>query len=266
MEEQIKVRFEVPAVCLERYNPFIRAAKGEDSHTINIYSTIGEYGDGSGMTAKIVSSILRKAEGKKVVVNINSAGGDFFEGLAINTLLTEYEGEVDVNVLGMAASAASIIAMAGDNIAIAKSGFIMIHNAWTIAIGNRNDMKKVAEMLTKFDGSMQELYAKKTGLEQSKIAKMMNDETWITAKESLEMGFATLTMGEDEIVIEEDNDKPYNAALRKLDVTLAKAGMPRSERRALLQELTGTPSATPSMPSAGNLSEALSDLLKTINK
>lgn len=263
-----KIRWEAPAVALERWNPGIHAASSpdEDSTTINIYSTIGEYGDGQGMTPRIVSAILRKAAGKDVNVNINSPGGDFFDGLTINTLLAEYEGDVTVNVLGMAASAASLVALAGKNINIAEGGFFMIHNAWSIAIGNRHDMKEVADMLAKFDQSQAGLYAKATGISQREIEKMMDAESWISAEDAIDQGFAHALLGADKVTVEEDEKTEYNAALRRVDVALAKAGMTRSERRDLIKELTGTPSAANSpMPCAGqDLSQALAGLLSTL--
>jgi ATP-dependent Clp protease protease subunit len=273
MEKKIRLKFEVPACALERWDRSIMAAETPDEKTanINIYSTVGEYGDGSGMTAKIVSSILRKADGKDVVVNINSGGGDFFEGLAIHSLLSEYEGNVRVRVLGLAASAASIIALAGNETAIAKSGFIMIHNSWTVAVGNKDDMKEVAKMLAKFDDSMAALYAKKTGLDEKEVAKMMAAETWLSGEESMNMKFAHSFLGDDEIQISGD-DLPKAKALRRVDLELAKAGMPRSDRRALIKELVDTPCAieeTKVTPCADETKEKLSlalvSLLRTIN-
>jgi ATP-dependent Clp protease protease subunit len=260
---KFNMRYEAPAVALEKWNPTIKAAK-EDETSINIYSTIGEYGDGGGMTPKIVSSVLRRAEGKDVTVNINSPGGDFFDGLAIYSLLKEYEGNVKVKVLGMAASAASVVALAGDEIEIAEQGFFMIHNSWTVAMGNRHGMKEVAARLEKFDASMRELYAEKTGMDEKKIAKMMDEETWIAGKESVEMGFASAILGGENI--EEDEELPYNSALKRVDVALAKAGVPRSERRAMIKDLTGTPCAAEPTPCAGDdeLKNALSGLLNTI--
>lgn len=264
MNQDIRLKFEPPAQALERYNPCLAYANAS-SDSINIYSTIGDYGDGAGMTPKIVDSVLRKLGGADVTVNINSPGGDFFDGVAIHTLLSEYKGDVTVNVVGMAASAASIVALAGDTINIAESGFFMIHNAWTLAIGNKNDMKQVAGMLEKFDNSMAGLYAKRTGLEETKIRSMMDKETWLGGKEAVSMGFALALLGADEV--EEDNEvNAYESALKKMDVALAKAGMPRSERRALIKELVGMPGATTeTTPRAGyGLEESLKGLLQTL--
>lgn len=265
---KINMRFEAPAAALEKWNGHIKAAKDDGETSINIYSTIGEYGDGAGMTPRIVSAILRRAEGKAVTVNLNSPGGDFFDGLAIYSLLKEYEGDVKVRILGLAASAASVVALAGDEIEIAENGFFMIHNSWTVAMGNRHGMREVSDRLAQFDKSMLSLYAKQTSMDEKKLAKMMDEETWIEGKEAVELGFASAVLGgEDiEIEIEDEDEKGYNAALKKVDVSLAKAGMPRTERRNLIKDLTGTPSAAAPTPCAGNveLLTALQGLHKTI--
>jgi ATP-dependent protease ClpP protease subunit len=250
--------FEPPASAMARWNPEI-CAKSDDG-AINIYSTIGDYGDGTGMTAKIMSAILRKAEGD-IVINMNSAGGDFFEGVAIYNLLKEYEGDVKVKVVGLAASAASVIAMAGDEIEIAESGFLMIHNAWTLALGNKDDMRSVADMLQKFDESMAAVYSKATGIEQKKIAKMMADETWLSGAESVEMGFASALLPSDEV--KTDKEK-MPESMKKIDAMMAKHGVPRSERRSLLKELS-TPCAAESVtPRADELTEALKGLFNKL--
>ncbi|HHU0419601.1 TPA: head maturation protease, ClpP-related, partial [Klebsiella variicola] len=120
--------------ALERWNGGIRAATDNDN-AISIFDVVGrDYWD-EGVTAKRISGALRSMNGADVTVNINSPGGDMFEGLAIYNLLREYEGHVTVKVLGIAASAASIIAMAGDDIQIGRGAFLMIHNCWLYAMG-----------------------------------------------------------------------------------------------------------------------------------
>jgi ATP-dependent Clp protease, protease subunit len=265
---QPTVMFEAPVAAMERWNPGIIAAAPSDETTINIYSTIGEYGDGQGMTAKIVNSILRKADGREVTINMNSPGGDFFEGNSIYNLLREYSGDVNIRIVGLAASAASIVAMGGDNVQIAQSGFFMIHNSWTIAMGNRHEMDKMASTLEEFDSAMASIYAKKTGIKEREMAKIMDAESWISGLEAVERGFAHKLLKSDDIALDDD-EEPAVAALRKLDVALAKAGMPRSQRRNLVKELTGTRNAavdTPPTPCAGNFSEALKSLLVSTQK
>lgn len=240
-----KLRGEVPASALARWTPTICAA-GDEPGAINMYAPIGAYEGEVG--TKMVASILRNMKGKAVTVNLNSPGGDFFEGVAIYNLLREYEGEVKVRVVGMAASAASIIAMAGDEVEIAESAFLMIHNAWTIALGNKDDMRETAAMLGKFDESMARVYEKRAGMDYEEIVKMMDNETWLSGKEAVEMGFADSLLASDRVEEREEHTRSF--ALRTVDVALAKQGMPRSKRRELLKEL-GTPSAAEPTPSAG---------------
>lgn len=249
----VHMEYEPPASALARWNPDIRAAASDDERTINIYDQIGaDPWTGAGMTGKLVASVLRRADGADVVVNINSPGGDFFEGLAIHNLLATYKGNVIVNVIGLAASAASVIAMAGDDVNIAESAFIMIHNSWTIALGNRDDMRDIANTLEQFDNSMVALYAARTGQSEADIEAMMIAETWINGKDAVEQGFASAIMPTKNVTVEQNQKDGKNAALRKLDIALAKSAMPRSERRKLLKEISGTPSAAElTTPGAG---------------
>src|SRR3990167_7315451 len=128
------VQFDLMPAALARWNAAL-AAKDEDKDegedTINIYDVIGfDPWTGSGMTAKRIAGILRTIGKKNVTVNINSPGGDLFEGIAIYNLLRDHDGEITVRVIGLAASAASVIAMAGDTIHDARAGFMMVPNVW----------------------------------------------------------------------------------------------------------------------------------------
>lgn len=257
------VQFEAPVQALLRFNPQLKASK-QDKNAIDIYGEIGENWQGTGITAKMVTEKLAAADGADVVININSAGGDFFEGLAIYNILTQYEGEVTVNVIGMAASAASVIAMAGDTINISEHAFLMIHNSWTIALGNRETMLEVSDMLAGFDKSMAGLYAKKTGIDRKEIAKMMDAETWIDGQAAVEKGFANAML--DDGSVKEDKTETKAHALRQVDTILAKSGVTRSERRALLKQISGTQDAAEELPTpcAGELQDALAKLLAAV--
>jgi ATP-dependent Clp protease protease subunit len=134
---------------------------------------------GQGVTAARISAALRAIGKRDVVVNINSPGGDYFEGLAIYNALRDHPAQVTVKVLGIAASAASVIAMAGDEIQIARAGFLMIHNTWIIAMGDRHALREAADWLEPFDQVAVDIYAARTGLEPKAIAKMLDRETWI---------------------------------------------------------------------------------------
>lgn len=264
---KVKLTFDAPVSALSRWNPEIQAAEKESATVFNMYSYIGATWDGTGITPDKLAAFLDNANGKDVSININSAGGNFFDGLAMHTMLSEYDGNVAVKVVGLAASAASMIAMAGDTIAIAESGLLMIHNAWTCACGNKNDMQEAAAILDRFDESMAKLYTKRTGADAKEIREMMDEETWLDSAEAMAKGFADSILGEKDIV-ESKVENKYNAALRKLDVTLAQAGIPRSQRREMLAELkknSSTPSAAePITPSADALTEGLESLLTSI--
>lgn len=226
---------DLPSSALERWNGGIKAAKPDDN-SISIFDVIGADYWGDGVTASRIAGALRGMGGADVTVNINSPGGDMFEGLAIYNLLREYDGKVTVKVLGLAASAASIIAMAGDDVQIGRGAFLMIHNCWVYAMGNRHDFEQIAADMAPFDRAMNDIYGVRTGLDTATIDAMMNAETYIGGSDAVDKGFADRLLSADEI--SDDDDSP-SAALRKLDALLAKAEMPRSERRKLLKALSG---------------------------
>ncbi|EOL9010887.1 head maturation protease, ClpP-related [Cronobacter malonaticus] len=239
---------DLPAAAMERWNGSIRAARDGDN-SISIFDVIGADYWGEGVTASRIAGALRSLNGADVTVNINSPGGDMFEGLAIYNLLREYDGKVTVKVLGLAASAASIIAMAGDEVQIGRGAFLMIHNCWVYAMGNRHDLAQIATDMAPFDKAMSDIYQARSGLDAATVDKMMDGETYIGGSEAVEKGFADSLLSADEIA---DDEESPAAALRKLDVLLAKANTPRSERRKLLKALSGstpgaaaTPDGTP---------------------
>lgn len=243
--------------ALERWNPSIQAADSGDAATISVFDPIGyDPWSGDGVTAKRISAALRSiGSSTDVTVNINSPGGDLFEGLAIYNLLREHKGAVTVNVLGIAASAASVVAMAGDEVRIARAAFLMIHNGWVVAVGNRIDLREIADTLEPFDRAMADIYAARTGEEAKAMQKLMDAETWIGGSDAVAQGFADALLAADQV---KENATPTAAAsnaARRMDVLLARQGLPRSERRKLLQEIkSGTPSAAGhGTPSAAEL-------------
>lgn len=226
---------DLPSSVMDRWNGSIKAAKSDDN-SISVFDVIGADWYGDGVTASRIAAALRSIGGADVTVNINSPGGDMFEGLAIYNLLREYEGKVTVKVLGLAASAASIIAMAGDEVQIGRGAFLMIHNCWVYAMGNRHDLQQIAADMVPFDKAMNDIYGARTGLDAATIDAMMDAETYIGGSDAVEKGFADRLLAADEIA---DGDDSPAAALRKLDAMLAKTDAPRSERRKLLKALTG---------------------------
>lgn len=161
-----------------------------DRTVIDIYDEIGWFG----VTAKDFRQRLLRAG--DITLRINSPGGDVFEGIGIFNDLVEHDGHVRVEVTGMAASIASIIAMGGDEIVIADNAFFMIHNAWTWGIGNRHELRKLSDTLEKIDGALAKTYASRTKAGIRSIKQMMDDETWMTADEAVDLGFAHAKIGD----------------------------------------------------------------------
>lgn len=222
--------------ALDRWDTGVRAAAtNEDERTISVYDVIGQdYWSGEGVTAKRISAALRSMGKGPVTVNVNSPGGDMFEGLAIYNLLREHDGEVTVKVLGVAASAASVIAMAGDTVQIARAGFLMIHNAWVMAVGNRHDLAEIAATLKPFDDAMASIYAAKTGGEVKAMSKLMDAESWIGGEGAIEQGFADELLPSDQV--SKGGGKANASAVRRIEAALRASGMPKSEAMRLISE------------------------------
>lgn len=252
------LKWQSPVKALEMWQPEIKAAV-DAPNSINIYDEIGEGFFSGGFTAQMTSEFLSNNKAYDVVLNINSAGGDMFEGLAIYNILKQHDAKVTVRVVGLAASAASIIAMAADELEIAASGFLMIHNAWSFVAGNKTELRKIADDFEKFDAAMAGIYAERSGQEYKDIVKMMDDETFLSAETSIELGLADKILGEEEIT-EDEKDKVNS--LKRIDVALAKSGVTRSERRKWIKDITDTPCAVSATPCAGTetLDKALADL------
>lgn len=162
---------------------------------IDIYGDIGESMWGESVSAVDVKASLENMTGD-ITVRINSGGGDVFDGIAIYNLLDQYDGNVTVKIDALAASAASVIAMAGDSIEMADNALMMIHDPWTISLGDSADMRKTADLLDKIRDSIVTTYQAKSSLSTEDISAMMNDETWFSANEAISNGFATSVGGE----------------------------------------------------------------------
>lgn len=229
-----RAQFPVPQSALDRWQP-LQASDKADDRTISVFDVIGQdFWTGEGVTAKRVSAALRSLGSGPVTVNVNSPGGDLFEGLAIYNLLREHKGEVTVKVLGVAASAASIIAMAGDRVEIARAGFLMIHNTWVMAVGNRNDMREIADQLEPFDRAMADIYAARTGMDPKAAGKLMDKETWIGGADAVDQGFADALLAADAV---EPGEKSKARAERRMEAALRASGLPKSEAMTLISEI-----------------------------
>lgn len=182
-------------------NKFYQLTNQDDFNAeLYIYGDITSYKwYGDEVCAYDLAKELMELGNKNLKVRINSYGGEVAQGLAIYNLLKDYKGTVTTVCDGFACSAASIIFMSGTNRAMPKSSLLMIHNAWSWASGNANELRKIAEDLEKITQPSIEIYKTVSNLDEETIKRMMDEETWITAEEALEYGFAT--------VIVEDNPK-----------------------------------------------------------
>lgn len=183
--------------------PFFRASVTTDGEfEILLYDEIGADWIGNGTTAKSVRASLDTAEAySKIVLRINSPGGDAFEGIAIGNVLKATGKPIDVYVDGLAASAASIVAMCGDTITMASNAMIMVHNAWTLCAGYASDMRKMADTLDKISASIAQTYVDKTGKPLDEIQALMDAESWMSASDCVENGFATAIAAANEPAI-----------------------------------------------------------------
>lgn len=223
----------------------VRALEKGDN-VITMFEVIGEdFWTGGGITAKKVASQLKAIGPRPLEVHVNSPGGDMFEGIAIFNILREHPQPVTIKVMGMAASAASIIAMAGDSIEIGAASFLMIHNCWVMAMGNRHDMRETAEWLEPFDQAMVDLYAARTGKDAKQIAKWMDAETYMSGSQAIERGFADALLPADTMTVDEAakaHDADVNE-IRAMELSLVSSGMSRSDARARITKIKGTPGA-----------------------
>ncbi|WP_196007894.1 head maturation protease, ClpP-related [Clostridium tyrobutyricum] len=155
---------------------------------------------------------------KTLNVYINSGGGDVFAGQAIYSMLKRHSATVNVYVDGLAASIASIIAMAGDNVKMPKNAMLMVHNPWSFGMGNANDFRKLADDLDKVRESMISVYEDKTGMEKEKIVELLDAETWMTAEKAVEFGFAD-EIEEEKQVAASLNNRIFAINGLKVDIT-----------------------------------------------
>lgn len=173
---------------------YLRVAAKEKTADMFIYGPIGgSFWDDSGITDVEVAEALATLDGADLLkVHIDSPGGDAAQGVAIYNLLTQHPVAVETIVEGWAASAASIILQAGDVRRVAENGLVMIHSAWGLAIGNKVEMRKTADILEKLDGQLALTYARRSGDVERRddFLAFMEAETWFTGDEALEEGLA----------------------------------------------------------------------------
>lgn len=182
--------------------------KEKKSADIWIYQDIGE-GWFEGFTAKDFSDQIKEiGDVDTIHVYLNSPGGDVFDGVAIYNILRRHKAEVLIEIDALAASIASVIAMAGDQIWMAENAMMMVHNPWGMAIGDATTMRKAADDIDKVrEASIIPAYARKTKLDKEKIAELMDAETWMSAAEAEDFGFIDGVTAEKKMAASVDMEK-----------------------------------------------------------
>jgi ATP-dependent Clp endopeptidase proteolytic subunit ClpP len=171
--------------------------KSKDRAEIHLYEDIGE-GWFGGVSAKtFVDDIKKLGTVNHIDLRINSPGGSVFEGVTIYNVLKSHSARIVAHIDGLAASIASIVAMAGDEIHMADNALMMIHDPWGMSVGTAEDMRNEAEVLDTVKQTLIDTYAKRTGQDKDKIAQMMEVETWMSAAEAVDMGFADFVTDEE---------------------------------------------------------------------
>lgn len=264
--------FDLSPQAVANWNAALRPTMAADNQpVISILDPIGEDFFGNGFTAKRMSAALRSIGEQDVQVHINSPGGLIDEGTAIYNMLRMHKGKVSVKIIGMAASIASIIAMAGDTIEIAKAGFVFVHNGEGVAVGNRHVMDEMFAALQEFDAAMTQVYADRTGLAAKDIEKLMdgknNGGTLMGSTMALDKGFADALLQGD--AVKEDAKAQRiapAAAAHRMNAALARAGMTRSERSELIRAFkSGTQTAAEDATRTAGVDDDLTAALARID-
>jgi ATP-dependent protease ClpP protease subunit len=240
-------------------------ALGEGSLELLMYGEIGGYAEDRDerICAAKVARVLSEARGvQSIHLRINSPGGDAFEGVAIHNLLAQHPARIEVDIDAYALSAASLIAMAGDHIRMADNALMMVHDPWTVAVGNGEDLLETAAKLDKMADVMARTYAARCGQPVEDVRRMMAAETWLTADDALAAGFC------DEV----REPAVRMAACALTDETLARFRAAPDQLRSLLsgdEETAAPPTDTvsaeaqaPAMP--GNDGDPMDNLLKAL--
>ena len=213
----------------------------EAERTLELYGTIAEeswFDDD--ITPKMFKDELHSGNGP-ITVWINSPGGDCIAASQIYSMLMDYPGAVTVKIDGIAASAASVIAMAGTKVLIAPTALMMIHNPATAAFGDHVEMQKAIEMLAEVKKSIMNAYEIKTGLSHAQLSHMMDDTTWMKAKKAIELGFADDILKDEKIPTEPEpyafSDKSVEKALiNKISAKTSAEKKPEGRSIGVLKE------------------------------
>lgn len=160
---------------------------------LRLYGEIGPSFFGMIDDVSVIRALDELRDSRKIHVRLNSPGGDYFMGVSIANAFRRHPAKILIHVDALAASAAAAVATGGDRVIMHPGSLMMIHRAWTIALGNQEDLAKVAETLGKVDASQIDVYHQRTGLDKAKLKAMIDAETWMSGEEAVQLGFADET-------------------------------------------------------------------------
>lgn len=199
---------------IEEIEHEFKSETNDDKTEITIYGIIGSSWWGESTSASDVKGVLKNNESKEIIVNLNSGGGDAFDGIAIYNQLKKHDAKIIVNVDGFAASAASVIAMAADELIMNTGTMLMIHEASTFTWGTKKEVKATLNALEGLDSSLADIYMTRFKGERSEIETFIENETWFTASEAVDLGLAD-SMNEFNNEDEEDPEEFKNNVLAR---------------------------------------------------
>ena len=191
--------------------------KSSEVSDIYLFNDIGTFG----ITAQSFIDEIKEYEDRELNIHINSLGGEVFEGMAIYSIIQRRTSKTTVYIEGIAASIASVIALAADEVIMSENSLLMIHNAWGGTQGEAKDMRKQAEILEKITNEIAEVYVKKTKIPYNEIVEMMDEETWLTAEEAVALGFVDSISEPIQVAAKYDVSKYKNITNKKVERILS---------------------------------------------
>ena len=187
-----------------------------DVTDVYLFNDIGTFG----VSAQSFVEEIKEYEDKELAIHINSLGGEVFDGMAIYSIIQRRKAKTTVYIEGIAASIASVIALAADEVIMSENSLLMIHNAWGGTQGDASEMRKQADVLDKISNEIAEIYVKKTHLPYDEIVRMMSEETWLTAEEAVALGFVDSISEPIKVAAKYDVSKFKNITMEKVEKTL----------------------------------------------
>lgn len=188
-----------------------------EASDVYLFNDIGTFG----ITAQSFIDEIKEYDNKELNIHINSLGGEVFEGMAIYSIIQRRKAKTTVYIEGIAASIASVIALAADEVIMSENSLLMIHNAWGGTQGDARDMRKQADVLDKITNEIAEVYVKKTNIPYDEVIEMMNEETWLTAEEAVALGFVNSISEPIKVAAKYDVSRFKNITNKKMDTILS---------------------------------------------